>query len=70
MSPLEIARAFDAPILQAADPNATGDDLKKDFGRERVRLIAGAANGLQEEHIALTENISKLGGRSPGSERM
>ena len=36
MSPLEIARAFDAPILQNADPNATGDDLKKEFGGETI----------------------------------
>lgn len=29
MSPLEIARAFEAPIMRDTDPNATGDDLKK-----------------------------------------
>lgn len=36
MSPLEIARAFNAPILQDADPNATGDDLKRELGHKSV----------------------------------
>jgi hypothetical protein len=38
MSPLEIARAFDAPLLQTADPNATGDDIKKDLGARSICL--------------------------------
>lgn len=41
MSPLEIARAFNAPILRDADPNATGDDLKRDLGSVKVCLALG-----------------------------
>ena len=40
MSPLEIARAFDAPMMQQADPNATGDDLKRELGGIKVRFAA------------------------------
>lgn len=38
MSPLEIARVFDAPFMKEADPNATGDDLKRALGQKRVCL--------------------------------
>lgn len=64
MSPLEIARAFNAPVLQNADPNATGGDLKKDFGAEKIKFVPGHMGGLQEEHIALTEYAAKGAGGS------
>lgn len=38
MSPLEIARAFEAPIMRDADSNATGHDLKKSVGSEWISL--------------------------------
>lgn len=37
MSPLEIAKAFDAPLMQHADPNGTADDHLKIVGGMRVR---------------------------------
>lgn len=50
MSPLEIARAFNAPLLQQAEPNATGDDLKKDFGKEKVRFAVREDGGATNVH--------------------
>lgn len=38
MSPLEIARAFGAPVMPDADPNATGGDIKRSMGDEKVSL--------------------------------
>jgi hypothetical protein len=37
MSPLEVAKAFDAPLMQQADPNGTVDDHLKKFGDTQVR---------------------------------
>lgn len=38
MSPLEIARAFDAPVFSEADANATGKDLKNAFGDKKFKF--------------------------------
>ena len=46
MSPLEIARAFEAPIMRDTDPNATGDDLKKRVADEGVSLALAKKSGL------------------------
>jgi hypothetical protein len=37
MSPLEIAKAFDAPLMQQADPNGTVNDHLRSIGGIRVR---------------------------------
>lgn len=37
LSPLEIAKAFDAPLLQAVDANGTSEELTKAIGDLRVR---------------------------------
>ncbi|KAK5165560.1 uncharacterized protein LTR77_009089 [Saxophila tyrrhenica] len=42
MSPIEIGRAFDAAVMQNADPNATGQDLKKYLGDRKVNLAPAA----------------------------
>lgn len=55
MSPLEIARAFDAPILRQVHPNATGDDLKKALGRERVRFRTGVDGVVHVDEIGRSE---------------
>lgn len=49
MSPLEIARAFHAPLLESADPNATGDDLKKDLGGQKIRFAVDAVGRVHEQ---------------------
>jgi hypothetical protein len=48
MSPLEIARAFGAPLLETADPNATGDDLKKEMGAQKIRFAVDAVGRVHE----------------------
>lgn len=53
MSPLEIARAFGAPVLETADPNATGDDLKKELGTQKIRFAVDAQGRLHEERSML-----------------
>lgn len=53
MSPLEIARAFGAPLLETADPNATGDDLKKELGTQKIRFAVDAQGRLHEERPML-----------------
>ena len=53
MSPLEIARAFGPPLLETADPNATGDDLKKDLGTQKVRFAVDAVGRVREERQML-----------------
>ena len=40
MSPLEIAKAFDAPLLRQADPNGTGSDLVDAVGTDTVQYGA------------------------------
>jgi len=37
MSPLEVAKAFDAPLMQQADPNGTINDHLRSVGNTRVR---------------------------------
>lgn len=64
MSPLEIARAFDAPVLREAPHNATGDDVKKILGPKRVNLAPASAGGTQEERIALTQHNPKMDGET------
>lgn len=45
MSPIEIARAFQAPMLQSSDPNARVGDLLKEVGMRSVRYGAVAKSG-------------------------
>ncbi|MDI1490039.1 MAG: hypothetical protein OHK93_001238 [Ramalina farinacea] len=45
MSPIEIARAFQAPMLQSSDPNARVRDLLKEVGLRSVRYGAVAKSG-------------------------
>jgi hypothetical protein len=48
MSPLEIARAFGAPLLETADPNATGDDLKRELGTQEIRFAVNAVGRVRQ----------------------
>jgi hypothetical protein len=53
MSPLEIARAFGAPLLESADPNATGDDLRRNLGTQKIRFAVDAVGRMHEERSML-----------------
>jgi hypothetical protein len=59
MSPLEVAKAFDAPLMQQAHPNGTIDDHLRSFGDTRVRYgyHATVAEQLQSD---ITEQPSYL----------
>ena len=46
LSPFELARAFDAPMLANADSNATADDLVRHFGTEQIQYgVSQSASG-------------------------
>lgn len=45
MSPLEIAKAFDAPLLRDAGSNISGDQIAREFGDEKVRYGEPTAPG-------------------------
>ncbi|KAM0712536.1 hypothetical protein Q7P37_011633 [Cladosporium fusiforme] len=49
MSPLEIAKAFDAPLMQRADPNGTAGDHLRTVGDTRVRYGSHATVAEQLE---------------------
>lgn len=53
MSPLEVARAFDAPLLRNADPNGEVSDLLRASGSKSVRYEGGVAAPIMadEEHL-------------------
>lgn len=53
MSPLEIARAFGAPLLETADPNATGYNLKKGLGTQEIHFVLDAIRSVPEERQIL-----------------
>lgn len=53
MSPLEIARAFGAPLLESADSNATGDDFKKKLGTQKIRFAVDAEGRVHEKRAML-----------------
>ena len=57
MSPLEIAKAFDAPLMQHADPNGSAADHIKAVGDMRVRYGSHATIVEQSESDA-TERLS------------
>lgn len=61
MSLLEIARAFAAPVLLAADANASGNDTRKSLGNEKIRFVAMQGDAPQEEHVALTQYVAESG---------
>lgn len=55
-SPLEIAKAFDAPLLRDVDSNATADQLVRQLDRKRVRY--GEMRGVHgggERMLAIAE---------------
>jgi hypothetical protein len=58
MSPLEIARAFDAPLMQHADPNGTVADHLRAVGDMRVRYGSHATVVEERESNTATERIS------------
>ena len=58
LSPLEIAKAFDAPIMHAADPNATADELVEAVGDVRVRY--GSAQVLPSQEAGETYEWSLI----------
>jgi hypothetical protein len=54
MSPLEIAKAFEAPLMQHADPNGTIDDHLQSVGSTRVRY-GFHANGAEQAENDTTQ---------------
>lgn len=44
LSPLEIAKAFDVPLMQALDSNATTEDFIRAVGDKRVRYGFAASS--------------------------
>lgn len=57
MSPLEVARAFDAPLLRSSDPNGEVRDLLRASGSKSVRYEGGVAAPIMVgEH---DDNLSK-----------
>lgn len=77
MSPLEVARAFDAPLLRNSDPNGEVSDLLRAAGTKRVRyeggvalpVVAGDRDPLNKElDVARSvSNVSALGGSANSS---
>lgn len=55
MSPIETAKAFGAPMLEIADPNATADMLLKEVGDRAVRYGSVAVSRSQIDRIAMSE---------------
>lgn len=53
MSPLEIARAFGAPLLETAGPNAIGDNLKKGLGTQKIHFVLDSIGSVREERQTL-----------------
>ena len=61
-SPLDVAMAFDAPLLRDADPNGTADKPLRVVGYKHVRygvapLTLGRSNGLPESTIQVLSLI-------------
>jgi hypothetical protein len=57
MSFLEIAKAFDAPLMQRANPNGTADDHLRSVGDTRVRY-GSHATAVEELESDTTERLS------------
>lgn len=55
MSPIETAKAFNAPMLANGDSNADADALLKEVGERAVRYGAVAATGSQLDRLELCE---------------
>lgn len=55
MSPIETAKAFRAPMLDVADPNATAEMLLKEVGDRAVRYGSVAVSGSQIDVLAMSE---------------
>ena len=53
MSPIEIAKAFNAPVLENKDSNATVDDLLEEIGDRTIRYGATAVAGNQLDRLAM-----------------
>lgn len=58
MSPLEVARAFDAPLLRNTDPNGEVSDLLRASGAKKVRYEGGVAAPI-EVAAAERDQLSK-----------
>ena len=55
LSPIETAKAFRAPMLQNADPNAKADDLVKQVGQRPVRYGVVTADDGQQELLEMND---------------
>lgn len=68
MSPLEVARAFDAPLLRNADPNGEVSDLLRASGSKSVRYEGGVAAPItiDEEHLGKEHGLAQTAGNARG----
>ena len=69
MSPIEIAKAFDAPLLRYADPNGTASDLLEEVGASKIQYGTSQRfdreGGLGPSQVQRTVSRDDIGEDSP-----
>lgn len=66
MNPLEIARAFGAPIFDGIDGNATAGDVEMQKGGVKVRYGAVVSESLGGEKVLRVCELGRTSVRMPG----